>query len=435
MEVQYDINRPWLTLDPWQIQYIYKTPPNQSCFLLCGRQVGKTTAMSIKAVELCVKHFKKGDLILINSITEKQAYHLLAKALIYAKALYPKLIITKGADKPTKHKLMFKNKTGILCYAAGETGEGLRGFTIKKLMSDEGSRMSEEYFIAVSPMMSVISGSRDIASTPAGKLHTDGTIKYFYKCSTDKKFKKFYVSAEDCPRHTEEFLADEKERLSRLAYAQEYLAIFTDELRRIFDEDWVKKVCVLKRREEKRINRDYFLGVDVAAMGEDESTFEILDGTHREAIEQVENITTKKTRTTDTTNKILFLNKHYDFRQIGVDSGGLGVGVCDQLVLDDDVKRKVVELNNASRVYERYGDGIEVKERKKKLLKEDMYFTLQAMGENGEIKLLDDDEVKESLASIQHDEGKIFGFAAHIAEGLIRAARLAKSKSLNPYVM
>ena len=76
---------------------------------------------------------------------------------------------------------MFKNGTGILCYAAGETGEGQRGFTIKKLMIDEGSRMSEEYFIASMPMLSVINGSMDISSTPAGKRHKDGTEKFLWR--------------------------------------------------------------------------------------------------------------------------------------------------------------------------------------------------------------------------------------------------------------
>ena len=34
---KYDIMRPWLTLDPWQIEYI-NTDPNQDCFLLSRRQ-------------------------------------------------------------------------------------------------------------------------------------------------------------------------------------------------------------------------------------------------------------------------------------------------------------------------------------------------------------------------------------------------------------
>src|SRR4030042_3428067 len=107
----YDINRPWLTLDSWQKEYI-EANPDEDCFLLCGRQVGKTTAMSIKAVELCAKHFKKGEFVLINSITEKQAYHMLAKAAAYAEEMYPKYIVKKGKDKQTKHQIMFKNGTG-----------------------------------------------------------------------------------------------------------------------------------------------------------------------------------------------------------------------------------------------------------------------------------------------------------------------------------
>jgi hypothetical protein len=183
----FNINLPWETLDPWQKEYI-ETPPEQSCFLLCGRQVGKTTAMSIKAVELCVKHFKKGENILIASITEKQGYRMLAKALAYAENKYPSLIY-KDNLRPTMHRISFTTGAEIYSYPAGETGEGLRGDTIKKLMIDEGSRMGEEFFISVEPMLSVVRGSMDIASTPFGKKHKSGEEKYFYKCSKDDRFK------------------------------------------------------------------------------------------------------------------------------------------------------------------------------------------------------------------------------------------------------
>jgi len=427
--MEYDINRPWLTLDQWQKDYIFDTPPNQDCFLLCGRQVGKTTAMSIKSVELCVKHFKKGDLILINSITEKQAYHMMAKAHSYAKEKYPNQIITKGADKPTKHKLMFRNGTGILCYAAGDTGEGLRGFTIKKLMSDEGSRMNEEYFIAVSPMMSITKGSMDIASTPAGKLHEDGSMKFFYKASNNDSFKKFYVSAEDCPRHTKEFLKNAKETMTKLSYAQEYLAVFTDELKRLFTDELIKKVCTLKRGKINLIGK-YYLGVDIAGFGKDECTFEVLKRQENKTLTQTESIIEKRNYTTETTSKILDLNNSYnEIKIIGVDDGGIGFGVFSELMNDDKTKKKTIALNNASRNVDH--EGV----RSKKLLKEDMYFNLASLMENNKISLLDDDEIKASLSSIQMDEGKIFGSYSHVAEGLVRAAWIAeKDKSLNIFV-
>lgn len=420
--MSFDINRPWLTLDKWQKDYI-ATPPNTDCFLLCGRQVGKTTAMSIKAVELCIKFFKKGEFVLINSITEKQAYHMLAKAKAYAREKYNGHIIEKGINKPTKHQLMFKNGSGILCYAAGEKGEGLRGYTIKKLMSDEGSRMSEEYYIAVYPMLSVIGGSSDIASTPTGKLHKDGSEKFFYKASKDKRFKKFYVSGEDCPRHTEEFLATQKERLTKLAYAQEYLAIFTDDLKRLFEDELIKQICILQRRVVDEGN--YYLGVDVAGFGDDESTFEILEKKEKEILQR-ENLTHKKKLTTETTTKILDLNEKYKFKGIGVDDGGVGFGVFSELINEPKTKRITEALNNSRRPLDRWG------KKTKGLLKEEMYINLLRLMQRDKIKLLDDDEIKASLASIQHDEGKIFGSYSHITEGIIRAAWMAEnSKNLN----
>jgi len=427
--MKYNINRPWKTLDEWQKEYIFNTHPEENCFLLCGRQVGKTTAMSIKCVELCINHFKKGEYILICSITEKQGYHMLAKCLAYAQEKYGKFI-KKGKDRPTMHKLNFKNGTGILSYAAGETGEGLRGYTIKKLMIDEGARMREEFFIAVMPMISVIKGSMDIASTPAGKRHKDGTEKFFYKCSLDDKYKKFYVSAEDCPRHSKEFLQLQKESLSKLAYAQEYLAIFTDELKRLFEDELINKCCILKREEYISRSSKFYIGVDVAGFGKDECTFEVLERKPNDLIYQRENIVEKRNYTTDTSKKIIYLNEIYNFKKIGIDDAGVGFGVYSELMNEDKTKRKTEALNNLSRPINKDGT------KSKKILKEEMYLNLLTLMENSKIKLLDDDELKASLSSMQYDEdGKIFGFYSHISEGLIRSAWLAeKDKSLKIFI-
>lgn len=426
--MNYDINRPWMSLDDWQKEYIFNTHPDENCFLLCGRQVGKTTAMSIKAVELCINNFKKGEFVLICSITEKQAYHMLAKALSYAQVKYSSEI-KKGKDRPTMHKINFKNGTGIFCYAAGETGEGLRGYTIKKLMIDEGSRMSDEFFIAVSPMLSVVKGSMDIASTPCGK------VGFFYKCSEDAKFKHFFVSAEDCPRHNKEFLDREKERLSKLAYAQEYLAVFTDELRRLFSNELINRVCVLDRINIS-YNGSFYLGVDVAGLGDDDCSFEILERLSNGMIEHRANFVDKRLLTINTSAKIFsILNDFREIKKIGVDDAGVGFGVFSELLGDERTKRKVIALNNASRPIDKDG------EKSKKLLKEEMYFNLLSLMEHGKIKLLKDDEVKNSLSSIQYEivikeghtsKNRIFGSNTHIAEGINRAAWLAeKEKGLN----
>lgn len=429
--MEYDINRPWLSLDQWQKDYIAAWDKN--CFLLKGRQCGGTTAMSIKVVEMCVHHYEKDEVVLINSLTERQAQLMLAKSLAYAKALYPDLIAT-GKDKPTMHKLFFKNGAGILCYAAGIEGDSTRGYTLKKIMPDEGSRLGEEYFIASVPTLSVSKGTMDIGSTPSGKKHKDGSLKFFYKCSKDPDFKKFYISAEDCPRHDKEFLKKQKVKLSKLAYAQEYLAIFTDELKRLIDDDLIEELCILKRREVKR-EGDYYGGSDIAGFGQDECTYEIFDEVNEDRIEQVENIIENRNYTTDTSKKIINLDKSYDFIKYGVDDGGMGFGVFSELMDDDEMKRKTIGLNNASRLWARDSSGKEIKEKSKKLLKEEMYMNLLVLMENKKVWFLDDDEVKISLASLQHEDGKIFGSDDHVAEGIIRALWLAtKDKGLNPYI-
>ena len=110
--------------------------------------------------------------------------------------------------------------------------------------------------------------------------------------------------------------------------------------------------------------------------------------------------------------------------KIGIDDGGMGVGVFDQLLQEDSTKRKTIPLNNAQRSI---GE-----DRRKRLLKEDMYNNLLAMGERKELKLWDDDEIKASLRSIvvdpESEKFRLTGRYSHIAEGLIRAGWLLKQK-------
>lgn len=413
--MNYDIHKPWLTLDSWQKEYI---ECQENCFLLCGRQSGKTAAASIKFGKIAATQSKR--CILMIAYTEKQAYNLFFKTLTYLRAKYLKMIKT-GNDKPTKHEIRLKNGSIIMCYAAGLTGEGIRTYTVTHLVIDEAAPMAREVFIAVMPMLSVTNGTMDIISTPRGKAG------FFYECSKREDFKKFYVSAEDCPRHTKEFLQSQKDTMSTLEYAQEYLAQFLDDLRRVFSDDWIKRVCVLTEKP-KTIDPEcnHYLGVDIARMGGDEGTYEIIKKTNKDKYHHVESIITKKKLTTETEQKIIELNKMYDFKEIGIDagSGTLGVSIFDHLLEVDDVRGKIVAMNNRARSLDMNDES------KTKIFKEDMYNNLVALGERGELKLLDEDEVKASLASVQYEYLKrfeqptilrIFSNYGHIVEGIIRA--------------
>lgn len=433
----FDLNRPWLSLDPWQQEYI-ATPPEVDCFVMTPRQIGgKTTAMSIKAVELCVNHYKEGEIVLINSLTEKQAMLMLKKAQIYAEAKYPKLICRDKENRPTMHRLLFKDgklNKGILCYAAGEEGESTRGYTIKKLMIDEGSRMKELYFVAALPTLSVTKGSIDISSTPFGKKDKEGNEKFFYKCYKDDSFKKFLVNIEDCPRRDLEQIEKMRKRMTENQFKQEFLAMFIDELYQFFSDEWIEKVCCLKK-EGRIISRGEknYLGVDVGGFGKDVSAFVEVGKLLNKEIEQREGLKEPHNKTTETTNRAIELDDKFKNIKIGVDDGGIGFGVFCELLDNPKTKRKTIALNNASRDKERDLETGEMKE--KKLLKEEMYVNLKMLGEQKRLKLFNDDELRASLASIQYEGDKIFGSDSHYTEATMRACWLAeKDKSLNIFI-
>lgn len=424
-KIQFDIKRPYLTLDTWQKEYIEH---QGNTLLCCGRQVGKTTAASIKIAEKAIN--TPHSIILVTAYTEKQAINLYLRTLQYLKEKYPKEI-KEGKERPTLHFTRLKNGSTIMCHAAGTTGYGIVGFTITDLFVDEAALMNDGIFQMLTPSLSVTGGTINLISTPKGKQG------YFYECSQREDFRKWFISAEDCPRHSKEFLEGEKNRMPKLIYAQEYLAQFIDELRRMFPDELLERCAVVEWREPKEYTKRY-LGVDVGGLGEDISAYEILEKVDNEIYEHIQSHETRKTYTTEVIQKILELEKKFKFKAIGIDNGGLGVGVFHPLLKEKLTKNKIVGLNNASRSLDEEG------RKKTTLLKEDMYFNLLSMMENGKIRILKSDEVIASLKSIQYEivneemkkiKYKIWGDNSHHTEALIRAAWLAyQDKSLQLWV-
>lgn len=430
-----------LHLDPWQKKFL-ETKGDK---LLCtGRQVGKSVVCAIDAGEYALQNGRKT--ILMIAPTERQAYALFEKTLDYILEKNRKLIKV-GKDRPTKTKINLRNGTVIWCLPTGLTGLGIRFLTVHRLYADEASRIPALVWDAITPMMLTTGGDTILLSTPYG---TEG---YFYDVLINKReafssYTRFRTDSETVVRERElcetwtqeqrekalQRLSEERGRMSALSYAQEYMGQPLDDLKQVFSDKLLAEVMKLKRRDRVWENRDYYLGQDIAGMGADLSTWEILDGTNKRAVEHVENITRRRIPTPARVGLTLQLEGKYHFRTIGIDDGGLGSGDFGYLLEHTETRRKTVSLNNARRNLDRDGN------RKKSLLKEDMYNNLLAMMEHKEIKLLDDDEIFHSLRSIQFEIDrkqnsiKYRGDDSHIAEGLIRAAWLVRQKTMRPFV-
>lgn len=426
------IDGTWIELDKWQKE-VLKTEGN--ILVVSGRQVGKSTVTAIKAAEGAMNNPKFS--VMIISAVERQAHLLFTKVLGYLLDNYKKYI-KKGKDRPTKSQLKLTNGSIIRCLPTGLDGIGIRGYTVDLLIADEAAFIPEDVWAAVIPMLATTGGSTWLLSTPKGR------VGHFFKCYERGTYTNFKVSSEAVAKSRKEpqrtlILQHQKEKeqeMSKLQYAQEYKGDFIDDLVQFFSDDLIRKCMAAKRRGKILRGREYYLGVDIARMGEDESTFEILDkvGDH---LTQVENQVTTKTLLTQTAQHIIALEDQWEFKKIYVDDEGIGIGVFDMLITNDQTKRKTIALRNSQKVIDYKSD------KKSRLLKEDLYWNLLRLMEQNKITLLDDPEIFLSLKSVQYEntldkKGRafmhIFGNNTHIAEGLIRAAWAAKEKNLSIWI-
>jgi len=417
-----------MILDEYQKQ-ILATEGNIA--LRSGRQVGKSTVISILAGDYAAKN--SGKTIMIIAAVERQAYLLFEKCLYYMEKNYPRLI-KKGKNRPTKSKIQLINGSQIYCLPTGLTGYGIRGFTIDLLIADEAAFIPDEVFSAVTPAMATRThlGARIVLlSTPFGR---EG---YFARAFNDETFHKFHVSSEECSRIDKKFLEQEKARMTKRQYAQEYLGEFVDDLMQFFPDELILRCMKGKRPGTISKGRNFYMGVDLARMGEDESTFEIFRLTDEKMLVQVENQVTTRTYLYQSTRHIIELNKLYNFQKIFIDDEGIGVGVYDFLLEEETTRRLIVPINNSKRILDRD------ETQRTRLLKEDLYNNLLRLMEAKQIELLDDPEIFQSLKSVQYEYTsdtrgrshlKIFGNYTHIAEGLIRGAWCVKYKPLNIWI-
>ena len=418
-----------MILDKWQNDVL--ATKGHIC-ICAGRQVGKSTVISQDAGEFAMNNPDKS--IMIIAATERQAHLLFEKVLAYIFE-HDRNIIMKKADRPTKTRIKLKNNSIIHCLPTGDSGYGIRGFTIDRLYADEAAFIKEEVWAAVTPQLVTTGGDIVLLSTPMG---CDG---YFYRCYHDKNFTAFHINTEEVakerPKEMQsrmlEHCKDEKERMTKLQYQQEYLGLFVGGIQRFISDELMDAICTINPKDTYKPVGDTFQGIDVARMGGDETVLCSGDRINRKKLRQIDLTIPDPQTITDTARLIIHKDKSLKHKQINMDDGGLGVGVFDILYEDRQTKDKVVGLNNAKREIE-HAD-FKTKERKKPLLGVEMSIHLKVLMENNKIELFDDPRLRHSLRSMQCDTGdgvlKIYGNYDHIWEALKRMAQCMKDKSLN----
>jgi hypothetical protein len=214
--------------DPTQVR-VLNTPAIRGV-LNCTRQWGKSTVTAAKAVHQAWS--RKGSLTIVVSPTARQSGELVRKAAGFANRLG---IRAKG-DGDNEISLEFPNGSRIVGLPGTEAT--VRGFSaVSLLLVDEASRVCDELYLAVRPMLAVSAGAVWLMSTPFGKRG------FFWETweNGGPEWERIQVKAEDCPRIPEAFLTEEKRTMGDRWFRQEYGCEFVDSVSGLFDRDLIER--------------------------------------------------------------------------------------------------------------------------------------------------------------------------------------------------
>lgn len=205
-------------MDKWQKKTLLAE--HKRIILNIHRQAGKSTTAGLLALNEA--EFDPGSLSILLSPTLRQS----------AELLHTVSLINEGrlaVDQESATRLEFENGSRILSLPGSEkTTRGYAG--VKLLIIDEASRVDDELYYSVRPMLAVSGGRLVAMSTPFGKRG------WFYKeWSEGIGWMRQKITAWECPRITREFLEEERKTLGDLWFSQEYECNFVDSTSSVFD--------------------------------------------------------------------------------------------------------------------------------------------------------------------------------------------------------
>jgi hypothetical protein len=199
--------------DSWQERLLQSEAPR--VLLNCARQSGKSMMAAIIAMHQALS--SPSSLVLILAPAERQAKELFTKV---AEANH-----TLGHVVPADsyRKMGMELANGSRIEALPGTEKTIRGFSgVDLLIVDEASRVEDELYFAVRPMLAISGGRLMMLSTPYGKR---GVFCDEWH-SIASRWERYRVPATDCPRITDAFLEEERAALPSWVYRQEYECSF-----------------------------------------------------------------------------------------------------------------------------------------------------------------------------------------------------------------
>jgi phage terminase large subunit len=202
-----------LTPDPWQRELLRS--PETHLLLNCSRQSGKSTTVAALALHrlLCFPR----SLVLLVAPSERQSHELFRKIMNAFQALGQPVPAAKSNQKE------LELSTGSRLVALPGREGTIRSFSgVDLMVIDEASRVPDDLYRSVRPMLAVSQGRLIALSTPFGQRGW-----FHEEWIGAGPWRRFHIPWTQCPRIRPEFIAEETRALGPAWVDQEYNGLFT----------------------------------------------------------------------------------------------------------------------------------------------------------------------------------------------------------------
>lgn len=327
-----------------------------------GRQAGKTMSTAVKAIHWAFfapllskdAREKKEGVIIIAAPTQNQASIMFdrIRTLVTNSAFLSKYIVRNTQTELWVQWLSKGGITKIYVRATGETGITLRGYSPHVIIVDECAFIKRSILVALLPSGMATSASVWLTSTPFGKQG------FFYEASMasrprteDGLWMEFHVKSTENPTIADDPLfLEQVKQLSQEEYTQEVEGEFLDIGDSLIPFELL--MAAYSRTWNPTGNTRFFMGVDVARSGRDETVYLVIEVDEDDKIRVVEYQKESQSNLVDVVGKIGELITKYPIETAYIDETGLGGGVVDlALRREYPIRGITFSLSEKSKMY------------------------------------------------------------------------------------
>lgn len=303
--------------DPWQADLLRGS--GKRIMLLCSRQSGKSTVAAALALKASL--LRPGALVLLLSPTLRQSGELFRDKV---RRLYNDLGRPLAVTQESALQMTLENGSRIISLPGDE--ETIRGYSgVTLLVIDEAARVPDSLYYSVRPMLAVSGGTMVALSTPFGQ-----TGWFYQEWTGSGDWQRVRITAQQCPRISAEFLAEELRSLGPEWYNQEYGCEFLSATETpLFPTLWLDRAETIAAQLRSQPRQAKALGIDPAEGG-DSSVWCIID-----ELGIISMLSLKTPNTTDITARTIALIREYRIppERVVFDRGGGGKEHADRLRL------------------------------------------------------------------------------------------------------